>query len=323
MEKILDGLGGSALIAGGLAMAMGIEMSADLHRNRTHKSYELDERAQRVGECVTWLLSGMTPLEWTVTHLTHHAFQDSEPNEEQWGLIQKAYPNAPVEAFRDPHSPVIEGYLNILFKNGTKYYPKASKRIVSYLRGLEADNVPREEWPPHLRNVDLNQSQFEKLIDKAPHGRMLGLVATGVGISALRGPKRGLMTMGIYIAAVLSLGGGVNSLGHTGKTDNIVDLLKVMVGTKKPVPDENGSFACDFAKHLEFFTAGEARHGRHHNQPFNPFITSENNYFRDPSSGLIKGLARLGLSKFNPQPLNPKPRNLTENPPYAFLYKAA
>jgi fatty-acid desaturase len=278
-------IGESTANAGVMTLAMGVVMSAILHRP-THKSAELSPPVKRVGEVANWLLSGMSPLEWQVVHLTHHAYEDTEPTLEQWELVQDKYPGAPIEAFRDPHSPIIEGHLNVLAKNGITYYPKAAKAIVPYLRDLEAKKVPREEWPPHLRHVDLTQSKFEDTLDKIPHSRMAGLVLTGSVICAVRGPKVGLTTMAEYVPSVLVLGGGVNMLGHK---------MKVVLGRQAAVPDDEGSYASNFFKWLEGLSAGEARHGYHHKNPGDPAITSETNPLRDPSYALLKELGKHSL----------------------------
>jgi hypothetical protein len=288
-------LGESTALAGVMVLGMGIIMSAKLHRAGTHKSVELSQPVDQTGEVMNWLLSGMSPLEWEVVHLTHHAFVDSEPSAEQWDLIQNRYPGAPMEAFRDPHSPILEGHLNVMFKNGVTYYPKAAKAILPYLRKLETDGVPRGNWPPHLMNVDLKQSRFEDTLDKIPHSRMAGLVLTGAGITAARGPKVGLTTMAEYVAAVLLLGGGVNTLGHTGKTENEIDKMKVILGLQTATPDTNGSYASNFFHWLEFFSAGEAKHSNHHKNPGNPAISSERNPLRDPTYAVLKELAKHSL----------------------------
>lgn len=277
-------------------MAEGIAMSSDLHRAEAHGSVELSPEARFVGEAVNWLLSGMKPLEWKVVHLTHHAFTDREPTPEEWGMIQEQYPGAPFEAFRDPHSPILEGHLNVLFKNGLVYYRKAAKKIMPYLLDLVKREVPRELWPPHYKNVDLSQSHFERVIDKIPHGRMLGLTAVGGTILATRGPRVAALTMGAYIPGVLALGGGVNMMGHTGQVENEWERTMVILGLKDAMPDENGSYASNFFKNLAFLTAGEANHGDHHENPGNPFITSSTNMLKDPSGVLLKKLSGLTIA---------------------------
>jgi len=290
----------AGLLTSAMVMTEGIVMSGYLHRSNTHNSVELNSKLQTLAEVTNWLLSGMNPLEWKVTHLTHHEFQDSQPTANEWQQIQQKYPGVPIEAFRDPHSPVIEGYLKILFGNGAYYYPKAAKKITTYLKDLEEKNVPRKNWPDHLADVDLSQSKFETTIDKIPHGRMLGLVATGGALLAARGPKKALSTMAVYIPGVLVLGGGVNMQGHTGQVTSEIDRLKVVLGIKPPKPDDQGSYASNFFKKLAFVTAGEANHADHHRNPGNPFITSKNNFFKDPTSIILRSLAKISI---NGQPL--------------------
>lgn len=288
-QTAMQGVG----LAGAMVMTEGVVMSGYLHRANTHGSVEFSPQAQLAAEAINWLLSGMSPMEWKAVHLTHHAFQDTEPTDEQWGLLQQQYPGAPIEAFRDPHSPIIEGHLNVLFKNGTRYYPRAGKAIGSYLHQLEDVKVPRELWPPHLMRVDLTQSRFMSNVEKVP--RWLGIAATGSAVLFSRGPKVAAVTMATYIPAVLLLGGDVNALGHTGQVENEIERLKVILGRQAAIADETGSYASNFFKWLSFFTAGEAKHGDHHKHPGNPFITSENNPLRDPSSAVLKALSKYSI----------------------------
>ena len=281
----------SLALSGAMVMAEGVVMSSDLHRDETHGAVELSPEVKFVAEAVNWLLSGMNPREWKVVHLVHHAFQDREPSPEEWAELQQKYPGAPIEAFRDPHSPILEGHLNVLFKNGLVYYRKAAKKILPYLLELEANEVDRSQWPPHLKDVDLTQSRFEQTLDKIPHARSLGLVVTGLGLSAIFGPKQGALTMGVYVPAVLELGGGVNMLGHTGQVKSEWERLLVILGKRQAVPDEKGSYASNFFKHISFVTAGEANHADHHANPGNPFITSTK-FSRDPSSAILIGLSK-------------------------------
>ncbi len=257
------------LAVGAMTMAEGIVMSTRLHRAGTHGSVELHPGVSTAAEIVNWGLSGMSPLEFAAVHLTHHAFTDTELTPEHWNTVQKNYPGAPREAFRDPHSPIIEGHLNILLKNGITHYPKAAKAIVSYVRQLDADNVPRELWPPHLMRINLEQSRFERTLERIPHARKFGLVATGAALAATRGPKRAALTMGAYVPSILLLGGGVNAFGHTGQVDSEIERLKVIMGQQAAIPDKDGSYASNFFKWMEFFTAGEAAHGDHHRNPGN------------------------------------------------------
>jgi len=299
----------AGIFTSAMVMTEGIVMSGYLHRCNTHGSVKFNPKIQQIAEATNWLLSGMKPLEWKVTHLTHHEFQDSEPKAEEWEQIQQKYPGAPIEVFRDPHSPILESHLKILVGNGAHYYPKAAKKILPYLESLEKNNVPRDQWPDHLSAVDLNQSKFEQTIDKIPHGRMLGLVAVGGALLATRGPKKALTTESVYIAGVLLLGGGVNMLGHTGQVTSEFERLKVILGIKPAVPDDKGSYASNFFKKLAFLTAGEANHADHHRNPGNPFITSKNKIYKDPTGVLINFLSKISI---NGKPLASLPNKRAE-----------
>ena len=95
-------------------------------------------------------------------------------------------------------------------------------------------------------------------------------------------------------------------MGHTGQVENEIERLRVILGRKAAVPDENGSYASNFFKYLAFVTAGEANHSDHHKDPGNPYITSENNPLKDPASGILKFLSNIS---FKGKPLAIFPKN--------------
>lgn len=294
-------MGEGVLIAGAMGATMGGVMSALLHRDRTHGSVEMHPLLERAGEVVTHALSGMDPMAWTAVHVTHHAYQDFELPPDKLAAAQKKYPGAPKEAFRDAHSPILEGkygHLKIIALNGIKYYPKAARALKPYLIGLEADKVPRSDWPPQFRPMKVEQSRYERTIDKIPHGRMLGLVATAGAITAVRGPKVAAAAMAVYIPGILALGGGVNSLGHTGQVKNERERLRVVLGKQPAVPDTDGLYSSNFFPGIVgVLTAGEADHGNHHKDPSNPFISGMK-WYRDPVGVGLRWLGRAGLVSF-------------------------
>lgn len=71
-----------------------------LHRHSAHRALELHPAVKHVFRFWLWLTTGMSTKEWTAVHRKHHARTETK---------------------EDPHSPVIEGLSEIVFK-GVKYY---------------------------------------------------------------------------------------------------------------------------------------------------------------------------------------------------------
>ena len=80
-------------------------VSIYLHRCQTHQSIKLHPWISIPMRIWLWLSTGMRTKEWVACHRKHHAYVDREG---------------------DPHSPVLEGLLKILFF-GVFYYVKAFK----------------------------------------------------------------------------------------------------------------------------------------------------------------------------------------------------
>ena len=78
-----------------------------LHRYLTHGSFKLARWVQNVFRFIIWVTTGLIPRVWAGVHQQHHAHVD-EPGVDG-----------------DPHSPVVFGTANVLFKNAY-YYRKAS-----------------------------------------------------------------------------------------------------------------------------------------------------------------------------------------------------
>lgn len=63
-----------------------------LHRHITHRSVRLCDALAGSCRCLTWLLLGISPDDWSTVHLAHHRAPDTSA---------------------DPHSPVNEGFLRV------------------------------------------------------------------------------------------------------------------------------------------------------------------------------------------------------------------
>ncbi len=77
-----------------------VAITVYLHRHSAHRALELHPALKHVFRFWLWVSTGMSTKEWTAVHRKHHAKTETD---------------------QDPHSPVIEGLGEIVFK-GVKYY---------------------------------------------------------------------------------------------------------------------------------------------------------------------------------------------------------
>jgi stearoyl-CoA desaturase (Delta-9 desaturase) len=95
-----------------------------LHRAQTHRGLRLHYVAALPMRLWLWLTTAIVTKEWVACHRKHHAFADREG---------------------DPHSPLMEGLRNIVFK-GAFYYRKAIREpgvLEKYGRGTPNDWIER------------------------------------------------------------------------------------------------------------------------------------------------------------------------------------
>jgi len=95
-----------------------------LHRSATHEGVKFAPPVEHLMRFWLWLTTGMKTLEWVACHRKHHAFSDREG---------------------DPHSPVNEGLLAIVF-GGVFFYREAvadQEMLEKYGRGCPADLIER------------------------------------------------------------------------------------------------------------------------------------------------------------------------------------
>jgi stearoyl-CoA desaturase (Delta-9 desaturase) len=96
-----------------------------LHRSATHEGVKFHPVVETFMRAWLWLTTGITTVEWVACHRKHHAFSDREG---------------------DPHSPVQEGVLEIVF-GGVFFYKEAVKdedMLEKYGRGCPNDWVERK-----------------------------------------------------------------------------------------------------------------------------------------------------------------------------------
>jgi stearoyl-CoA desaturase (Delta-9 desaturase) len=101
-----------------------------LHRSATHEGVVFHPAVTQFMRFWLWLTTGVNTREWVAIHRKHHAFSDREG---------------------DPHSPVQEGLLEIVF-GGVFFYQKATKdqeMLDKYGKGCPDDWMERNVYAPH------------------------------------------------------------------------------------------------------------------------------------------------------------------------------
>ncbi len=289
------------------AYAAGITISGWLHRS-THGGVEYTEATKKAWRGANFMLTGMPKFDWT-DHLAHHAFPDQENHlaMQEWNDNRPlGAPEAPIEAFRDPYSVILEeepdklpgnGYRKVLF-NTSGLHRRAKKAIVPFLHKLDRSDKEhgrdtREHWPEHFQNVDIEEGDPDAVRNKYPYA---GLILKGAIETVFLGPKVAAPSMATHLIALVGMGGDINSINHTGQKSGVINRARVLLGLDKPVPDENGEYAADLLEGKEAILLAEPRHKQHHKNPKNPYLAGTK-LRRDPVGKIIKGLTKLGLAK--------------------------
>ena len=128
-----------------------------LHRAQTHRGVRLHYLAALPMRLWLWLTTAIVTKEWVACHRKHHAFADREG---------------------DPHSPLIEGLRNIVFK-GAFYYRKAVRQpgmLEKYGKGTPNDWIERHL----LSRLNWLGILFMLAIDVYLFGFFVGPVVWGV-----------------------------------------------------------------------------------------------------------------------------------------------
>ena len=98
-----------------------------LHRSATHEGVKFHPAVEHFMRFWLWMTTGIVTVEWVAVHRKHHAFSDREG---------------------DPHSPVEEGVLAIVF-GGVFFYREAAadkETLTKYGRGCPTDWVERKVY---------------------------------------------------------------------------------------------------------------------------------------------------------------------------------
>ena len=101
-----------------------------LHRGQAHKGLVFHPILSHFMRFWLWLTTGMITKQWVAIHRKHHSSTDKDG---------------------DPHSPVIYGIWNILFKGVYYYYiaGKNAKMIVNFGKGTPDDWLERKIYTPY------------------------------------------------------------------------------------------------------------------------------------------------------------------------------
>lgn len=103
-----------------------------LHRSQAHKAVTFHPVLSHFFRFWLWLTTGMITRQWVSIHRKHHRFSDQEG---------------------DPHSPVVYGIWNVLFR-GVYYYYTAAKdtsMLFSYGKGTPSDWIERNLYTRYSR----------------------------------------------------------------------------------------------------------------------------------------------------------------------------
>jgi stearoyl-CoA desaturase (delta-9 desaturase) len=180
-----------------------------LHRTLSHRAITMSPWLRFVCRFLTWVTTGIRPRQWVGVHRRHHAFTDVQG---------------------DPHSPKLEGFVNVQIAN-VVMYRKAAKdgaTVEKYARDL-----PPDRW---------DRLFFDHAI--------LGL---GLGVAILYLVFGGnwqmtLIAAGVHTVSYLALNSAVNAVGHTYGRRPFAGLAT------------NSQW-------LAWLTGGEGLHSNHHAAP--------------------------------------------------------
>lgn len=145
-----------------------------LHRSATHEGVKFAPPVEHFMRMWLWLTTGIVTLEWVAVHRKHHAFSDREG---------------------DPHSPVEEGLLAIVF-GGVFFYREAAAdqdTLTKYGRGCPTDWVERNVYTKN---------------------RMLGLLIMACIDLMLFGLPWGVVVFSAMAVWIPIFGNVINGIGH-------------------------------------------------------------------------------------------------------------
>ena len=207
-----------------------------LHRALAHRALSVSKPLGFAFRLITWLTTGIKPRQWVAVHRKHHAFTDTPD---------------------DPHSPLVLGWVPVLFKNAALYRRVAQdpETVRKYAKDLPADR-----WD-------------KVLFDHALVGLVIGIAILVVWL----GPVYGAIAAVVHTACYLGIGGAVNAIAHH-------------FGRR---PYQNSATNLQW---LAFFTGGEGLHNNHHAAPTSARFSLHRGEI-DLGWWAISIFRRLGLAK--------------------------
>jgi stearoyl-CoA desaturase (delta-9 desaturase) len=184
-----------------------------LHRGQAHRSIEFHPALAHFMRFWLWLTTGMITKEWVAVHRKHHRYSDVEG---------------------DPHSPVVNSVVKILF-GGVWYYRRASQdraMVDAYGTGTPDDWIEQKLYTPHP---------------------WLGILLLLVIDILLFGPS-GILVWGVQILWIPFWAAGViNGIAHAW-------------GYRNGVTKDNSRNISPWG----IIVGGEELHGNHHLRPASP-----------------------------------------------------
>lgn len=205
-----------------------------LHRALSHRALTLHRGVAWLFRLVIWLTTGIKPKEWVAVHRKHHAYTD---------------------VAGDPHSPVLQGWKRVQFKNVAMYRAALSDHTIidKYAKDLPDDRWDRWMFGHHKTGLGL------------------GIVILVV----LLGPVTGLLAAFIHANIYLAGNAGVNALGHHFG--------------KRPYDNQATNL-----QWLALVTMGEGLHNNHHAAPSSARLSHSRGQV-DPGWWVISALKSLRL----------------------------
>ena len=217
-----------------------VAITVYLHRHSAHRALELHPVLKHFFRFWLWISTGMSTREWTAVHRRHHARTETSD---------------------DPHSPIIEGLGEIVFK-GVKYYRQG---ITDETLRIYGKGTP-DDWLEH--NV------YEKR-------EFLGIGSLAV-VDLLLFGVAGILVWAVQMVWTPFWAAGViNGIGHAWGYRNF------------ETPDH--------AKNIvpwAFFIGGEELHNNHHTYPNSPKLSVKRWEF-DIGWMWIRLFESMGLAKPN------------------------
>lgn len=228
-----------------------------MHRSYTHSQFELTPPLKLIARASIWK-TGVKARVWATIHREHHDFADVQG---------------------DPHSPLQQGWSNVL-KNNHNYYRQRAKQIGT-------NNLP----------ADLQPDALDKAVfDKTAIGLAAGFVVDA-GLNKLAGNKLRYtpITTAVRLVGYVAAGNFVNTFGHLG-ADPRSALFR-----NEYTPHQDGTYGSD-SRIIAALTLGEGYQKVHHDSPQSINFSGDRKGLEralDPIGFTLEALSHTPLVKIN------------------------